>query len=486
MAAGEKESSMRRIKRSLRGALRSVMAAVTMAVLALALVPSAALAATVEISGTGSLTVTGVKAGATVVATRVSTTQVDDANGTVVKAWVGSATDWGNVGDLTGDDVVVANKIAAYVNGHADEFTETNSGTASDGGEVTLSGLKAGLYLITVTGEDATTVYQNTLVPVNPTQTGGTWNETFTDPVSIALKSSQTGITKTVGEGNGAKGVSINTLSKFDTASFDIAVSVPTYADLGSGDRVFTVTDTVDAKYFDLNSVSADKITVTGASLTKDADYTVSYDQSTGLITVDFTNAGLEKAKGQTVTISYEATVSATEVGEVEDLNTATLTFSTKSYGDDTTQDSSTVTAEFYGLKLIKTDKDDASLKLKDATFDVYKGAGTTGTKLGTATTDENGAITFTGFVLGDGDKVTLVETKAPAGYSLLSDNVEVTVSAEGASDYYVTTTVTNSKDTTINLPSTGGAGTIGLTVAGVAIMAGAAAFVVRSRKQND
>ena len=36
-----------------------------------------------------------------------------------------------------------------------------------------------------------------------------------------------------------------------------------------------------------------------------------------------------------------------------------------------------------------------------------------------------------------------------------------------------------------IELPVTGGAGTVALTAAGVVLVAGAAAFIVRSRKEN-
>ena len=44
---------------------------------------------------------------------------------------------------------------------------------------------------------------------------------------------------------------------------------------------------------------------------------------------------------------------------------------------------------------------------------------------------------------------------------------------------------VVNTKDDTIELPTTGGAGTVALTAAGVVLVAGAAAFIVRSRKEN-
>ena len=40
-------------------------------------------------------------------------------------------------------------------------------------------------------------------------------------------------------------------------------------------------------------------------------------------------------------------------------------------------------------------------------------------------------------------------------------------------------------KDQGIGLPETGGMGTVALTAAGVVLVAGAAAFIVRSRKQN-
>ena len=80
-----------------------------------------------------------------------------------------------------------------------------------------------------------------------------------------------------------------------------------------------------------------------------------------------------------------------------------------------------------------------------------------------------------------------LVETKAPSGYVLNNPTLVKTFVGLGADE--VTSLVVKNdkggKDQGINLPTTGGAGTVALTAAGVVLVAGAAAFIVRSRKEN-
>ncbi|MEO1769800.1 prealbumin-like fold domain-containing protein [Candidatus Enterococcus ferrettii] len=62
---------------------------------------------------------------------------------------------------------------------------------------------------------------------------------------------------------------------------------------------------------------------------------------------------------------------------------------------------------------------------LKGAVFDLYQGHTGTGTKLGTATTDENGKLQFKDLFPGE---YSLVETKAPIGFELLKTPIKVTI----------------------------------------------------------
>lgn len=87
---------------------------------------------------------------------------------------------------------------------------------------------------------------------------------------------------------------------------------------------------------------------------------------------------------------------------------------------------------------------------LKDAEFDLYEGDSTDpADKIGTAKTDKDGWLEYTGLPPGD---YTLVETKAPPGYELIKEPIKVTVPEY---NYIVKVHVSDSGATL--LPFTGG-----------------------------
>ena len=136
-----------------------------------------------------------------------------------------------------------------------------------------------------------------------------------------------------------------------------------------------------------------------------------------------------------------------------------------------------------------------------------------------TATTGKDGGLTFEGL---DAGEYTLVETKAPTGFSINKteipvvisatyvaegtnkgklDTLTITIDGKNTSTYKATyptkegetttisntTTVTNIKNTKLSeLPSTGGIGTYIFTIAGVVLMACAAGAFFISRKKSE
>nr|WP_295258636.1 isopeptide-forming domain-containing fimbrial protein [uncultured Blautia sp.] len=136
-----------------------------------------------------------------------------------------------------------------------------------------------------------------------------------------------------------------------------------------------------------------------------------------------------------------------------------------------------------------------------------------------TATTGKDGGLTFEGL---DAGEYTLVETKAPTGFSINKteipvvisatyvaegtnkgklDTLTITIDGKNTSTYKATyptkegetttisntTTVTNIKNTKLSeLPSTGGIGTYIFTIAGVVLMACAACAFFISRKKSE
>ena len=98
--------------------------------------------------------------------------------------------------------------------------------------------------------------------------------------------------------------------------------------------------------------------------------------------------------------------------------------------------------------------------------------------------TDENGKISIAGL---DADTYYLREIKAPAGYNVLKDDVEVkidpTVSDKTMTLTSVTVKVDNQSGT--ELPSTGGMGTTFFYVAGSILLLGAAVLLVTKKRMN-
>ena len=465
----------------LKERLRGIVAAVATAALALSVAPVTAMAA--EIPGTGSIKVTGLVKGDQISVYKVAETKTDEYN-QLENTWLIDSSDdqLPDINNNTGGafSADVANLVAV----RASDLDVAGTANADGNGDATVNDLSAGLYLVKVTNDsDATRVYQNTLIPVVPKDSNNNGefdDEDEWDTQDQEIKYSNTGIEKQVREGKGSYTDSIDTLGYGDTADFKLTVTVPKYASNAS-DRTFTVTDTIQDAYFNLISLSADDVSVSTSdvALQKDVDYTVVYDSASGQLTVDFTNNGLEKLSAvETVEIAYSVMVDATQPGHVENLNTATLRFSKNSYGTEFKDDSDTVAGTFYALQIKKVDESDKPLA--GAEFEVFGANGKMGDTLRSAA--DTGLTDMV--IVGNGDVYSIDETKAPAGYSVA--NIEdVTIDGEDAEDYIITLKVTNTLDTASILPSTGGTGTVALTVVGVGLMAGAAFLVMRSRKEN-
>lgn len=90
-------------------------------------------------------------------------------------------------------------------------------------------------------------------------------------------------------------------------------------------------------------------------------------------------------------------------------------------------------------------------------------------------TSEANGEIAFDDLELGS---YTLVETKAPIGYRLLTGEISIEINED---DLHITKTVENSLQGW-EIPKTGGIGSLGFLGAGFMLMAGAGWFVYRRR----
>ena len=229
-------------------------------------------------------------------------------------------------------------------------------------------------------------------------------------------------------------------------------------------------------------------------------------------------------AAGRAVEIKYTATVNEKAAsGNVNDLtNEAKITFANESGTTEKTTTTHEYTFTYNGDGKVATKVDDTTdaNPLAGAEFTIYtdsecKTKFTYTNFTGTSTTTSEGKFSFAGL---DADKTYYVkETKAPAGYSLLTTTMSIkfnpTYNADGTLASYTVVTkdfngqektvsygldesgtfnvisyedtqMTNIKNTRISqLPSTGGRGTLIFTLLGCAVMIVFAAFYFRSKK---
>ncbi len=123
-------------------------------------------------------------------------------------------------------------------------------------------------------------------------------------------------------------------------------------------------------------------------------------------------------------------------------------------------------------FEIEKVDDKDSNLKLKGAVFQVLDKEGKEVTRL---TTDEKGKVISNQLVLG---KYTIKEIKAPNGYMLLRDPIEIEITEEVRTQKL---TVKNVKNNWV-IPNTGGSGTTSFYVIGFVLMFGVLYFCKKNR----
>ncbi|MGN0180569.1 MAG: SpaH/EbpB family LPXTG-anchored major pilin [Monoglobaceae bacterium] len=371
--------------------------------------------------------------------------------------------------------------------------------------------------------------------------TGGTWLKSYTvkpkdDTIDISKQVKATGDTN-------YKDETITNIG--DTVSYEIIADLPTYgADIVNSGITYTIKDILpDGITIDESSISAALLEKDKTNYVTNDTYKPSYDTDaeTGkkTLTLSIENYGTTiNGLYDKIKITYSATLNGSAVVEsTGNINKATLTYS--SYYDTTSGKNIDATtdadAKVYtmGLDITKIDQADNSKTLTGAEFEVYTenpginkvyfietvSDGTTANHYRVATQAEIEAagptltttikVTETGTNKGklmiDGlNDMTyyLKETKAPTGYNLPTEmfaiNVQPTAyeSETKPGDYTTDGTALDfdenrlskniSNSTGIDLPVTGGMGTVIFTAIGLLLMAGAAYFLFKGKKSSN
>ena len=249
-----------------------------------------------------------------------------------------------------------------------------------------------------------------------------------------------------------------------------------------------------------------------------DGDYAVSYDGKTMTLVFDYPDI----MAYNNLQLNYQVKINEDAVIGVEgNSNQVDLEYTNNNKTWDTSVPEDETKSFVFGLKINKIDPNAEADKqaLQGAEFQLLRD----GTPIATYTFDENGdrvlnsnngltAVTNEdgiAYLLGiDEGTYTLKETKAPNGYILPEEGLELVITdadeegnVDGNATYTLggkeldvfediadgsvaTATIENNKG--FNLPRTGGAGTWMFAVGGILIMAGMATAFVKLRKKEN
>ena len=435
----------------------------------------------------------------------------------------------------------------AYI--EANRIQPTATIPVSGTGETTVT-LNIGFYIIIETGtsgDSASVASKSMLVPLpyvdGNAEDGYKWNFDLT----ITPKDEPVNVDKSIIEDGEKENVSTNNVG--DILTYQVDADIPHYDASTNTQMVkYIITDTLskgldfyiegdpennidiivsnfsgETKTLKPGTLETHQTTIgeepyTYYSVT-DGDYAVSYDGKTMTLVFDYPDI----MAYNNLQLNYQVKINEDAVIGVEgNPNQVDLEYTNNNKTWNTSVPEDETKSFVFGLKMNKIDpniKEEDKQALQGAEFQLLRD----GTPIATYTFDENGdrvlnsnngltAVTNEdgiAYLLGiDEGTYTLKETKAPNGYILPEEGLELVITdadeegnVDGNATYTLggkeldvfediadgsvaTATIENNKG--FNLPRTGGAGTWMFAVGGILIMAGMATAFVKLRKKEN
>ncbi|WP_449373866.1 SpaH/EbpB family LPXTG-anchored major pilin [Arthrobacter psychrolactophilus] len=354
---------------------------------------------------------------------------------------------------------------------------------ATVNGVVTFPNLVKAVYLVTETDSGANNIAfaaKPFLVTLPlPSKSDSSWIY----DVHVYPKNSITELSKAVDD-SAATGLGTD-------VKWSIAAKVPAKSE-GNALESFAISDALDSR-LSYRSATVTLAPATSALVLTD-DYTIDTTTTPGTVLINFTPAGLAKlVPGATVNVSLVTTV--VSLGDVS----GAIENKAGSFINDGKFTSNTVKTVWGNVIIHKVAANDESKSLTGAEFQVYTSEADA--KAGNNPVAVSSTSTFTsnasGIVQIDGLRATLngsdtavdywlVETKAPAGYTIASDasktNPKQFKVAQGKVATTVDITVANPQTPPFMLPLTGGPGTVAFMIVGLGLLSIAGGVALRKR----